>query len=61
MSPDLLIPAIIAFTLILIGLALTIYEFYTEKNIGDSPVNHGLKITKPSPDQVVSSGERIIR
>lgn len=37
---NLLIPAIIAFSLLIIGLGLTIYEFYTQRNIGPDPVDH---------------------
>lgn len=50
-EPTLLIPAILAFTLLLIGLGLTIWEFYSEKNIGPDVVDHTPRVAKPSPSQ----------
>lgn len=53
-DPSLLIPALIAFGLLIAGLALTVREFYTERNIGAAPVDHQPRVVKPSPAQVVS-------
>lgn len=53
-DPNLLIPAIIAFSLLLVGLLLTIREFYTEKHIGKAPIDHKPHVVEPSPDQVIS-------
>jgi hypothetical protein len=50
-GPNLLIPAIIAFSLLLVGLALTIHEFITRRNIGRDPVDHTVKLVKPGPQQ----------
>ena len=43
-DPNLLIPAIIAFSLLLVGLLVTVWEFYTEKNIGEAPIDHRVDI-----------------
>ncbi|NND61234.1 MAG: hypothetical protein HKN49_13300 [Gammaproteobacteria bacterium] len=51
-DPNLLIPAIIAFSLLLVGLFITMREFSSEKNIGDDPVDHTPTIVEPSPAQV---------
>ena len=53
-DPNLLIPAIIAFSLLLVGLLVTVWEFYTEKNIGEAPIDHKPRLVRPSPDQVAS-------
>ena len=55
MEPNLLIPAIIAFSLLLVGLFVTVREFYTEEHIGEAPIDHQVKVVKPSPDQVTSA------
>lgn len=56
-DPNLLIPAIIAFSLLLVGLVLTVREFYTEKNIGRAPIDHTPHVVEPGSSQVVQ-GER---
>ncbi len=52
-DPNLLIPAIIAFSLLIVGLVVTVREFYTEKNISEAPIDHKVRVVRPSPDQVV--------
>ena len=56
-DPSLLIPAIVAFGLLIVGLGITIREFYTERNIGKAPIDHEPHVVDPSPKQVVG-GER---
>lgn len=50
-EPHLLVPAIVAFGLLLVGLALTIREFYSQRRIGPSPVKHTPTVVDPSPEQ----------
>lgn len=57
----LLMPAIFAFTLLLIGLGLTIWEFYTERNIGSDAVEHVPEVVKPSPEQVRGTRSKFVR
>lgn len=57
----LLMPAIFAFSLLLIGLALTVWEFYTERNIGPDEVEHIPQVVEPSPDQVRGAKSKAIR
>lgn len=57
MEPNLLIPAIIAFSLLLVGLFITVREFYTEKNIGEAPIDHQIKVVESSPDQVTTAAD----
>lgn len=52
-DPNLLIPAIGAFSLLLVGLIVTVREFYSERNIGKAPIDHTARVADPSPTQVV--------
>lgn len=54
-DPSLLIPAIIAFSLLLVGLIVTVREFHSEKNIGEAPIDHTPHVVEPSPRQVRGS------
>lgn len=51
-DPSLLIPAIIVFIMLVVGLLLTMREFHQERGLGKDPVEHVPKVVKPSPDQV---------
>ena len=57
----LLMPAIFAFTLLLVGLALTVWEFYTERNIDSGEVEHIPQVVDPSPEQVRGTRSRFVR
>lgn len=54
-DPNLLIPAIGAFSLLLIGLLLTVYEFYTKRNIGKNPIDHSVKVVDPGEHRELGS------
>lgn len=51
-GPNLLIPAVVVFVLLVVGLLLTIREFHNERGLGKAPLDHTPEIKKPSPDQV---------
>lgn len=46
-DPNLLIPAIIAFTLLLVGLAITVREFYSTRNIDEGPIDRQVEVVEP--------------
>ncbi|MBT8131408.1 MAG: hypothetical protein KJO35_04005 [Gammaproteobacteria bacterium] len=46
-DPNLLIPALVAFGLLIIGLLLTVYEFYTKRNIDSGPMDHTIEVVDP--------------
>lgn len=50
-DPNLLIPAIVVFALMLIGLGLTVREFSSKGNVGRDPVDHSVEVVKPGTGQ----------
>lgn len=46
-EPNLLIPAIVAFTLLIIGLLITVWEFYTGRNIDEGPIDPEIDVVDP--------------